>query len=74
MKRSLLALFAGFVLGFMLLAAAFFIFTLKSHAEQKQEHRQQELQEYIDQSMNECQWAYPLDLISRYRCYERLLG
>ena len=47
---------------------------LKAHSEQKQEQRQQELQEYIDKSMNECSWAYPLDLISRAKCYERLLG
>jgi len=74
MKRSLIALFAGFVLGFMLLATAFFIFTLKAHSEQKRERERQELQEYIDKSVNECSWAYPLDLISRAKCYERLLG
>ena len=48
--------------------------TLIDHSEQRQEQRQQELQEYIDQSTNECRWAYPLDLISRYQCIERLLG
>ena len=48
--------------------------TVKTHSEQKQERERQELQELIDQSMNECKWAYPLDLISRYQCIERLLG
>ena len=65
---------SGLVLGAALLLAAYLLLTLPAWSEQRQEQRHQELQERIDQSMNECQWGYPLDLISRYQCYERLLG
>ena len=65
---------SGLVLGVALLLAAYLLLTLPVWAQQREEQRQQEVQEYIDQAMNECKWAYPLDLISRYKCYERLLG
>ena len=74
MRRAITALVSGFILGFMLIGSAYLIVTVKAHSEQRQEQRQQELQEYIDQSVNECNWAYPLDLISKYQCIERLLG
>ena len=71
MKRALITLFCGCVLAFVLI---WFLDIVKAHGEQRQERIQQERQERIDQSVNECKWAYPLDLISRGKCYEKLLG
>ena len=65
---------SGLVLGAALLLAAYLLLTLPAWSEQRKESRQQERQEFVDQSISECRNQFPLDLISRYQCYEELLG
>ena len=68
-------LICGIFLGIALLGTAKLIQSVKTHYEQRQEQRQEELQEYIDKATHVCDTAFVyVDLISRARCYERLLG
>ena len=70
----LMALFlSGCVMGFALLLTIWLLMNLPAWAEERQERRQHETQEYIDGVRNHCKYAYPLDLISRYTCMERLI-
>jgi hypothetical protein len=71
--RPFIILLLGITMAFLLLWAASIIVTVKAQSEEREERRQQETQEYIDKVVNECKWAYPLDLVSRYECYERLI-
>jgi len=72
---KVMALFlSGCVMACALLLTIWLLLNLPAWAEERQERRQNEVQEYIDQAMNECKWAYPLDLISRGKCYQRLMG
>jgi hypothetical protein len=71
--RPFIILLLGIAMAFLLLWAASILVTVKAQSEERQERRQQETQEYIDKVVNECKWAYPLDLVSRYECIERLI-
>ena len=72
MKQNIIL---GCLLAVVLIASVQLARSCKAHYEQKQEHRQQETQEYIEEATDVCDTAFVyVDLISRARCYERLLG
>ena len=71
---KVMALFlSGCVMAGALLLTIWLLMNLPVWAEERQERRQHETQEYIDGVKNHCRYAYPLDLISRYSCMERLI-
>ena len=57
-----------------LLMSAYLIHAVKADSEQRQQRIEQEQQQLHDDIVFECRLAFPLNYISRDKCYARLLS
>ncbi len=69
MKRSLIIL--ACVLAFGLI---WFLDTVKTHGEDYQERRNQEIEEQINGMRQECKFQFPYSIIERAKCYQNMMA
>ena len=57
-----------------LLASSYLIHTVKAHSEQRQEQRNQEIEERINGMRQECRFQFPHSIIERVKCYRNMMA
>ncbi len=62
----------GFAIAIVL--AVNFIQTVKTHAEDYQERRNQEIEERINGMRQECRFQFPHSIIERAKCYQNMMA